>query len=167
MRQLLLTPLLIVYATTGVAFAAPENSATEGSLNALDLDGKSLGPCPLKHTDVQAEISGFVARVNVTQQFYNPFAHKIEAIYAFPLSQDAAVDAMTMKVGDRVIAGQIKERSEARRIYETARQAGHVASLLDQERPNIFTQTVANIEPGEQVEITISYVETLDWEEGQ
>lgn len=166
-RQLHFTSLLTVLALTGVSYSLPENAGTEGRLDALEPRGNSLGPCPLKHTDVEVEITGFVARVNVTQQFYNPFEHKIEATYAFPLSQDAAVDAMTMKVGARFIAGQIKERVEAQHIYETARQAGHVASMLDQERPNIFTQTVANIEPGKQVEITISYVEALDWKQGQ
>jgi len=145
---------------------AKTGGLTEGRLDAFDRQGKALGSCPLKHTDVTADVAGFVARVTVRQQFHNPFAEKIEAIYAFPLSQDAAVDRMTMKVGDRVIQGEIKERGEARRIYEAAKAEGKVAGLLDQERPNIFTQSVANIEPGEQVDITISYSETLDWEAG-
>ena len=124
------------------------------------------GVCPLKHTDVKAELTGFLARVTVTQEFTNPFQDKIEAVYTFPLSQNAAVDNMTMLVGTRVVRGKIKRREEARAIYEAARAAGHVASLLDQERPNIFTQSVANIMPGERVKITISYVETLKYEEG-
>ena len=73
---------------------------------------------------------------------------------------------MTMLVGERTIRGKIKTREEARAIYEAARNAGYVAALLDQERPNIFTQSVANIEPGEKVTVTISYVETLKYEEG-
>ena len=145
---------------------AKTGGLTEGRLDAFDPKGKALGSCPLKHTDVTVDVAGFVARVTVRQQFHNPFDQKIEAVYAFPLSQDAAVDRMTMKVGDRVIQGEIKERGEARRIYEAAKAEGKVASLLDQERPNIFTQSVANIEPGEQVDITISYSETLDWEAG-
>jgi len=76
------------------------------------------------------------------------------------------VDDMLMKVGDREIRGEIKRREEARRIYEAAKRAGHVASLLDQERPNIFTQSVANIMPGENVGITIRYVEVLKFEDG-
>ncbi len=151
-------PSSVAWAKTG--------GLTEGRLDAFDPKGKALGPCPLKHTDVTADVAGFVARVTVRQQFHNPFDEKIEAVYAFPLSQDAAVDRMTMKVGDRVIQGEIKERGEARRIYQAAKAEGKVASLLDQERPNIFTQSVANIEPGEQVDITISYSETLDWEAG-
>ncbi|HSP41482.1 MAG TPA: VIT domain-containing protein, partial [Luteolibacter sp.] len=144
-----------------------DGKITEGRLDAFDAGGKALGPCPLKHTDVQADISGTLARVTVTQRFHNPFKDKIEAIYVFPLHQDSAVDDMTMTVGERVVKGVIKERGEAKRIYEEAKAQGKVASLLDQERPNIFTQSVANIEPGEQVTITIRYSQTINWEEGR
>jgi Ca-activated chloride channel homolog len=142
------------------------NEATSGSLITLDNDGKPAGLCPLKHTDVKASISGFLARVTVTQEFENPSEDKIEAVYTFPLPQDSAVDDMTILVGERTIRGKIKEREEARQIYEAARNAGYVAALLDQERPNIFTQSVANIEPGKKVTVTISYVETLKYDEG-
>ena len=128
--------------------------------------GEVTALCPLKHTDVKAEISGFLSRVVVTQEFENPFKDKIEAVYTFPLPQNAAVDDMTMRVGERTVRGRIKPREEARAIYEAARNTGHVASLLDQERPNIFTQSVANIEPGASVTITISYVETLKYQDG-
>ncbi len=139
---------------------------TQGSLVSLDSKGQPGPACPLKHTDVNAEISGFLSRVTVTQEFSNPFKDKIEAVYTFPLPQNAAVDDMTMLVGPRTVRGKIKRREEARAIYEEARAAGHVASLLDQERPNIFTQSVANIMPGEAVKITISYVEILKYEDG-
>jgi len=102
----------------------------------------------------------------VEQQFHNPFDEKIEAVYAFPLPADAAVDDMTMLIGDRVVRGKIKPKEEARAIYEAAKQAGHLAGLLDQERPNIFTQAVANIRPGESVKIVIRYVETVKYDEG-
>ncbi len=137
-----------------------------GALLAMLPGGNQLGQCPLKHTTVKAQISGYVARVSVKQTFHNTFKDKIEAIYSFPLPENAAVDEMTMKIGDRIIKGVIKKREEAREIYETARAAGHVASLLDQERPNIFTQSVANIEPGAQVEIEIKYVDMLPYEAG-
>ncbi len=150
----------------GQTAQAAEARATPGALEVVNEEGQSVGLCPLKHTDVQVEVSGFVARVQVTQQFQNPYQDKIEAVYTFPLSQNAAVDDMLMKVGERTIRGVIKEREEARRIYEAARAAGHVASLLDQERPNIFTQSVANIMPGENVEVTIRYVEVLKFEDG-
>ncbi len=121
---------------------------TQGALQALGRNGQLRAECPLKHTDVKAEISGSLARVTVTQEFQNPFKEKIEAVYVFPLPQSAAVDDMTMVIGDRAVKGKIKRREEARAIYEAAREAGQVASLLDQERPNIFTQSVANIMPG-------------------
>jgi Ca-activated chloride channel family protein len=147
--------------------AAAKRSITQGSLQVINSEkGTGDAECPLKHTDVKAEISGFLSRVVVTQEFENPFKDKIEAVYVFPLPQNAAVDDMTMRVGEHTIRGRIKRREEARAIYDAARAAGHVASLLDQERPNIFTQSVANIMPGEKVTVTISYVETLKYEDG-
>ncbi len=139
---------------------------TEGTLYARDKKGGELGACPLKNTAVKADISGFLARVRVTQEFENTFAEAIEAVYTFPLSQNGAVDDMTMTIGSRVVRGKIMKREEARAVYETAKAAGQTASLLDQERPNIFTQAVANIMPGEKVVIEISYVETLKYEDG-
>ncbi len=139
---------------------------TSGSLQIIGKDGTAKGLCPLKHTDVRGAISGFLARVTVTQTFENNSPQKIEAVYAFPLPENAAVDDMTIQIGDRTVRGVIKKREEARAIYENAKNTGHVAALLDQERPNIFTQSVANIMPGEQVVVTISYAQTLAYEEG-
>jgi Ca-activated chloride channel homolog len=150
----------------GTGFVTKASTVTQGSLQVLSAEGNVALQCPLKHTDVKAEISGFLSRVMVTQEFENPFKDKIEAVYTFPLPHNAAVDDMTMRVGERLVRGHIKRREEARAVYEAARNAGQVASLLDQERPNIFTQSVANISPGEKVTITISYVETLKYENG-
>ena len=153
--------------TRGGGFAsAASSSYTQGALQIVNPEKGVVALCPLKHTDVKAEISGFVARVVVTQEFENPFKEKIEAVYTFPLPQNSAVDDMTMRIGDRTVHGRIKRREEARAVYEAARTAGQVASLLDQERPNIFTQSVANILPGERVTVVISYVETLTYEDG-
>jgi Ca-activated chloride channel family protein len=159
---------LFVLAKTKRQNAAPpaSNQITQGTLQVVDPSGKLVGVAPLKHTDVRAEISGFLSRVIVTQEFENPFKDKIEAVYTFPLPQRAAVDDMTMKVGERTVKGKIMRSEQAQAVYEAARNKGQVASLLDQERPNIFTQSVANIMPGERVTITISYVETLKYEEG-
>jgi Ca-activated chloride channel family protein len=143
-----------------------QGTATSGSLQVLDPNGKPKADCPLKHTDVRASISGFLSRVVVTQEFENPFKEKIEAVYTFPLPQNAAVDDMTMIVGDRTVRGKILRREEAEAVYEAAKTGGQTASLLNQERPNIFTQSVANVLPGEQIKITISYVETLKYEDG-
>ncbi len=105
-------------------------------------------PLPLKHTDVKGKVSGYIATVEVTQQFQNPFSEKIEAVYVFPLPENAAVNEFIMTIGERRIRGIIRERQEAEQIYQEASRQGYVASLLTQERPNIFTQSVANIEPG-------------------
>jgi Ca-activated chloride channel homolog len=174
--QLLPKSLLIltlgILAVPVVMFFLPERTVlaqggyTSGALTVTDSSGKPKALCPLKHTDVKAEISGFISRVVVTQQFENPFREKIEAVYTFPLPQNAAVDDMTMMVGERTIRGKILPREEAEAVYDAAKSSGKVASLLDQERPNIFTQSVANILPGEQIKITISYVETLNYVNG-
>ncbi len=148
------------------AVVSAQNVATQGSLQIVDPTGQPKAICPLKHTDVKAQISGFLARATVTQEFENPFKEEIEAVYTFPLPQNAAVDDMTMIVGDRTVRGKILQREEAEAVYEAAKNRGQTASLLNQERPNIFTQSVANILPGEQIKITISYVETLKYEDG-
>ena len=162
--------VLSVSIIAGIQLTSVSTSAqtgqTSGALTVMGKDGKPKSACPLKHTDVQAEISGFLSRVRVTQEFENPFKDKIEAVYTFPLPQDAAVDDMTMTIGSRTVRGKILPREEAQAVYEAAKTNGQVASLLDQERPNIFTQSVANIIPGEQIKITISYVETLKYEKG-
>ncbi|MBS1825921.1 MAG: VWA domain-containing protein [Acidobacteria bacterium] len=162
--------LLLPFLATLIAAAAPHGSGPvaddAGSLRVIDREGHPNAHCPLKRTEVKASISGFLSRVTVTQHFENPLNERIEAVYTFPLPQNAAVDDMTMLVGDRVVKGKIKPREEAKAIYDAARHAGRTASLLEQERPNIFTQSVANIRPGEKVKITISYVETLRYEAG-
>lgn len=129
--------------------------------------GREPVALPLKGTTVNADVSGFGARVTVVQTFTNPSRTPIEAVYTFPLPADAAVDKMRMQVGDRVIDGVIKRREEARMIYDAAKSQGQAAALLDQERPNIFTQSVANILPGSTVKIEISYVQILKYEDGQ
>jgi Ca-activated chloride channel homolog len=163
--SVLALPVLIAFYVSETPVSAQTGEAP-GSLTAIDGQGKVKSACPLKHTEVKAEISGFISRVVVTQHFENPFKEKIEAVYTFPLPQNAAVDDMTMLIGERTVKGKILPREEAQAVYDAAKSSGKVASLLDQERPNIFTQSVANILPGEQVKITISYVETLKYENG-
>ncbi|MCI0443181.1 VWA domain-containing protein, partial [bacterium] len=116
------------------------------------------------HTEVNAEISGYLARTDVTQEYTNPFREPIEAIYVFPLPSMAAIHDFVMEVGGRKIVGVVRPREEAERIYREARERGQTASLLTQERPNIFMQNVANIEPGGKVKIHITYFERLKYE---
>src|SRR6266545_454767 len=146
--------------------SAANDKITQGQLRIFDSDGKPGGLCPLKHTDVKAEVSGFLARVTLTQEFHNPMGEKIEAVYLFPLPPRSAVDQLTMDVGGRVIRAEIKRREEAKRLFAQARTEGRVAALLNQERPNLFTHAVTNILPGASVKVTISYVETLPYEDG-
>ncbi len=148
--------------------AVPADEDTPGSgamLAKLPEEGKEI-PLPLKHTDVKGQISGYIAAVDVTQQFHNPYDQKIEAVYVFPLPENAAVNEFIMTIGERRIRGIIRERQEAERIYQEAKSQGYVASLLTQERPNIFTQKVANIEPGKAIDVNIKYFNTLAYVDG-
>lgn len=160
----------MVLLTASVMFlAAQTNGAPPRNLEPGSLvgSGKDAVVLPLKDTTVNADVSGFGARVTVVQTFTNPSSTPIEAVYTFPLPAEAAVDHMRMKIGDRIIDGQIKRREEARMIYEAAKSQGKAAALLDQERPNIFTQSVANILPKATVRIEISYVQLLKYENGE
>jgi Ca-activated chloride channel family protein len=123
-------------------------------------------PLPLKHTDVKAQVTVYVGAVTVTQKYHNPYDGKIEAVYVFPLPDDAAVRDFVMQIGERQIRGIVREREEAQKIYHEARAQGYVASLLTQDRPNIFTQAVANIEPGKEIDIRITYFHTLRYADG-
>ncbi len=171
MRGALLFPLLAGFAilATGQKNSSPpiRGQETPGCMQMVAPDGKAMGLCPLKQTDVQADIAGYGARVTVKQTFTNPSKAPIEAIYTFPLPHDAAVDRMSLRMGDRVINATIKKREEARQIYEAAKNLGRVAGLLDQQRPNIFTQSVANIMPGATIEVEISYVQILEFKDDQ
>ncbi|MFT5164509.1 MAG: Ca-activated chloride channel family protein [Alteromonadaceae bacterium] len=121
---------------------------------------------PLK-TDVSMTITGLIARVSVKQQFTNPNQQWLDGVYTFPLPEMAAVDHMSMIIGERVIQGQIKAKQEARQIYNKAKKAGKKASLVEQHRPNIFANNVANIGPGETITIEIQYQQTLQYDQGE
>ncbi|MCB9713816.1 MAG: VWA domain-containing protein [Myxococcales bacterium] len=121
---------------------------------------------PLRHTRVRARITGLVAQVEVTQTYDNPYPEPIEAVYVFPLPENSAVDDMRMVIGDREVVAEIQRRERARRTYEQARRAGHTAALLEQERTNVFTQSVANLAPGEPIDVVIRYVQDLSYDAG-
>jgi Ca-activated chloride channel family protein len=112
-------------------------------------------------TDVDLTVSGPTVRARVTQIFRNPTREWMEATYVYPLPAGSAVDTLKMVVGDSVVVGAIKERQQARAIYEQAKQSGQKAALTEQERPNIFTNSVANIGPGETVLVQIEYQEPV------
>ncbi|MCG8352310.1 MAG: VWA domain-containing protein [Chloroflexales bacterium] len=127
---------------------------------------RELSPLPLQHTDVRVGIIGPLADVWVTQQFQNTHTRPLEAIYVFPLPEDAAVTDLTLTIGERVIRGEIREREQARRDYEQARAMGQGAALLEQERPNVFTISVANIQPGEAVQTALHFHDRVPYDDG-
>lgn len=121
---------------------------------------------PLKHTAITAHVGGMMALYDVEQTFENPFDEPIEAVYVFPLGDDGAVSGYSIVIGERTITGEIKTKEAARQIYEEAKAAGHTAGLVEQNKPNIFTQHIANIAPREQIKVHIKYVELLDYDDG-
>src|SRR6266545_800593 len=127
------------------------------------LSENRTAPFPLRKIDVRARVSVQVASVEVRQEYVNPYSEKIEAVYVFPLPEDAAVRDFVMTIGERHIRGIIREREEAQRLYQEARRQGYAASLLTEERPDVFTQSVANIEPGRAIEVALTYFHLLPW----
>ena len=121
---------------------------------------------PRLGTDVIMTVNGTIARVTVTQRFENNSDRWLEGVYVFPLPEQSAVDALHMEIGARTIEGEIKGRDAAKQAYEAAKDAGQKASLVEQERPNIFTNSVANIGPHEAVVVRIEYQETVKQDAG-
>ena len=144
----------------------PGEQTSGALLLATDTEGKFI-PAPALMTDVEIDISGPIARTQVTQRFENTSDTWVEGIYVFPLPDESAVDTLRLQIGDRFIEGQIKEREEARQIYQTAKAEGRKAGLMEQQRANIFTNNVANIGPGETVVVQIEYQETVHLDDGQ
>ena len=122
---------------------------------------------PLLHTDAAIDVRGLVASATVTQQYANSSTEPIEAVYIFPLPHDAAVYDMEIRIGNRVIRSVVREREEAKRVYTQAKSEGKRAAFLEQERPNIFTASVANIMPGDRIDVRMRYVQPLRWEAGK
>jgi Ca-activated chloride channel family protein len=118
------------------------------------------------NTSIDARINGLVARVSVRQEFRNDGTEWVEGVYVFPLPDQAAVDQLRMYIGDRFIEGEIREKDQAKKEYEAAKATGKKASLVEQQRANLFTTSVANIAPGEAVVVEIEYLETLSIDEG-
>jgi Ca-activated chloride channel family protein len=122
---------------------------------------------PLQATDVEISVRGIVADTVVAQSFSNPTEQWMEGVYVFPLPTGAAVYSMRLVIGERIIEGRIEEREAAKKAYVAAKRQGRKASLVEQERPNIFTTSVANIGPGETVEVRIEYQQTLKFDHGE
>ncbi len=165
---------LIVVLLTGPAPASAQESANKGP-SPNDMQSGSLllrmangyTTATLLNTKVDMKISGLVARVSVRQEFRNTSADWVEGVYVFPLPDKAAVDRMRLHIGERFIEGEIQEKEQAKKTYEKAKQEGRKASLVEQQRANLFTTSVANVAPGELVVIEVEYLEDLRYENGE
>jgi Ca-activated chloride channel family protein len=162
MYRLLLSLLSVIAMTLSASagFVAPSQMGTGALLLKTTEPGKYI-EAPRVATDFDITVTGPIARTRVTQQFKNPTNGWIEGTYVFPLSENAAVDTLKMVIGERIIIGDIRERQEAKQIYEEAKAKGQKAALLDQERANVFTNQVANIGPNETIVIQIEYQEAI------
>lgn len=157
--------LLVAALLVGLAGAAAANPADPQLGLYLDRPGEPIA-LPLESTRVRGTVNGFVAEVHVTQSYVNPYAEAIEATYVFPLPHGAAVSDMVMHLADRDVIAEIQPREKAEAIYDEAREAGRTAALMTQERANVFTQKVANIPPGDRVEVKLTYIEALPYTGG-
>jgi Ca-activated chloride channel family protein len=164
--MLTLVTLVIGWCCTAVATAEATLSQEVRSGTLLLKMQAGLVTATRTNTAVTMHISGLVARVSVRQEFHNQGDEWTEGVYVFPLPDEAAVDRMRLHIGERFIEGEIREKEQARKDYEQARSEGRKASLVEQERPNLFTTSVANIAPGERVVVEIEYLEDLRYDGG-
>lgn len=143
------------------------NQMRSGSLLLESSEAGRYVEAPRLATDVDIDISGPTARARITQAFENPTDGWVEALYVFPLPEESAVYSLKMIVGNRVIVADIKEKQVARAIYEQAKNQGRKAALVEQQRPNVFTSSVANIGPHEKVVVQIEYQQAVRLEDGR
>ena len=171
--RLVLLATFLLYPTVLLPAQSPDlgramsaQDAKAGTLLVRTSEHDQFRPIPMLFTEVEIKVTGLIARSAVTQHFKNPTDKWLEGTYVFPLPDTAAVDELSMKIGDRIIVGEIEERAQAKKIYEKAKSEGKKATLVEQERQNMFTTSVANIGPGETIQITIEYQEVLRYDAG-
>lgn len=161
--------LLFLFATVCISANAQEEEYPTKTLSPYFVvlsNNPEVDQLPLKSTAADVKIVGTIADVKITQTYVNTGKNTLEAIYTFPMSTKAAVYGMTMTIGKRKITAQIEEKQKARQDYETAKAEGKRASLLEQNRPNVFTMNTANIIPGDTIVVELSYTEVLTPEKG-
>ncbi len=164
---LLLLSVTPARATSGEAGEAALASLSSGQLLFAGEQPGHYTPAILLDSKVRFDISGMIATVEVEQSFRNDSGRALEGVYGFPLPDDAAVRHMEMIIGERRIVGKIREKAEAQEIYRKAKAAGKKASLVEQQRPNLFTNRVANINAGETVVVRLEYVQQLAFDNGE
>jgi Ca-activated chloride channel homolog len=160
-----LLALLLSFAASATTVGL--NDAKTGQLLLRTETAGRYDLAPKLETEVAIQVSGLIARTRVTQVFHNPGGEHVEGIYVFPLPEKAAVDRLRMQIGERLIEGRVQEKEEARRTYQKAKAEGKKAALVEQQRPNLFTNSVAHIGPDEVVRITIEYQQTLAYDDGE
>src|SRR6478752_2662516 len=153
-------PRLYAGASVNVARFVTPAEMRSGSL-LLKSEGDRYVEAPLVATDADIVVSGPTARSRITQIFHNPTDGWVEGIYVYPLAEGSAVDTLKMVIGERIVVADIAERKKARELYEQAKAAGQKTALMEQERPNIFTNSVANIGPHETVVVQVEYQEPV------
>jgi len=161
--------ILLSLPANATEFSIDYDAVSQGTLYLNALGSEDYEESMLLKTQVEVDVNGLIARIKISQMFTNQSNEWLEGIYIFPLPENAAVDHMKMFVGDRVIEGQIHEKAKAQKIYEKAKQEGKRTSMAQQLRPNLFTTKVANVAPGDIIEIQIEYQQTLQYgvENGQ
>ncbi len=170
-------PAAIAFAFVGVLFAAfvplPAHAAQmrlddvhQGTLLYAGQEPGTYEAAPRLRTDVDLSVEGLIVRATVRQKFKNDSPAVVDGVYAFPLPENAAVDGLTLRIGQRLIEGEIREKGAARREFEEAKRTGKRASLVEQHRPNLFTTEVANVGPGETVTVEIEYQQLLSYKRG-
>jgi Ca-activated chloride channel family protein len=156
----LLCPFAVAH---GQAYEAPD---ADRSLSPYFVVEGADAVFTLEATHVEAKVDGVIADVKVEQTYYNQSLTPIHAHYVFPASERAAVHGMRIRVGDKAVVAKLRERKQAEREFEAAQASGKTASLLAQERPNVFSMSVANILPGDHVVVELQYNELLVPEAG-
>ena len=161
-KRLAILPFLLVFAAqqarangSDAEFFGLEFNGETGSQRTVALD-----------TDVQVEITGLVARIDVTQVFQNNGPGWAEAVYRYPLPPGSAVDRMRVHAGGRILEGEIQEKEQARRLYQQAKSSGKTASLVEQQRVNQFETRLANIAPGDHISVSIGFLAQVDYRDG-
>lgn len=159
---MLLLALLSALLFSPRAFAAPPGDGgpgdvTSGALMMRARGGDQVVEAVRLGTDIDMTVSGLTVRTRVTQAFRNDSRHWVEAVYVYPLPNDGGVDSLKMVVGGKVIVGEIRKKAEAQAIYQAAKAQGQKAALVEQGRPNLFTNAIANVGPGETVLVQIEY----------
>jgi Ca-activated chloride channel family protein len=156
----------LVLAANAQAATVTLNDPKAGALLIRTATAGQYEIAPTLETEVAIHVTGMIARTRLTQAFHNPGSESVEGVYVFPLPEKAAVDHLYLRVGERLIEGRVQEKGEARRTYESAKREGRKAALAEQQRPNLFTNSVAHIGPGESVRITIEYQQALAYDDG-